>query len=68
MPLTEKGEEIKKNMEKEYGGKKGEDVFYASRNAGTITGVDSAAYMDSVRRGDSAAMKSVFERILKGAK
>lgn len=27
-------------MKKEYGGKKGERVFYASRNAGKITGVD----------------------------
>jgi hypothetical protein len=39
MPLTPKGEEIKKNMEKEYGPKKGEEVFYASANKGTITGV-----------------------------
>lgn len=41
MPLTEKGNEIKANMEKEYGEKKGEQVFYASRNKGTITGVDA---------------------------
>ena len=39
MPLTEKGKEIKSNMEKEYGPKKGEEVFYASANKGTITGV-----------------------------
>lgn len=41
MPLTSKGEEIKKNMESEYGPKKGEAVFYASKNKGTISGVDS---------------------------
>lgn len=41
MPLTEKGEEIKHNMEKEYGKEHGERVFYASKNAGTISGVDS---------------------------
>jgi hypothetical protein len=41
LPLTSKGEEIKKNMEKEYGSKKGEQVFYASKNKGTISGVDS---------------------------
>ena len=29
-------------MEKEYGPKKGESVFYASRNAGKINGVDCA--------------------------
>lgn len=40
MPLTEKGQEIKSNMEKEYGSKKGEEVFYASKNAGKISGVD----------------------------
>lgn len=28
------------NMKKEYGGKKGEQVFYASRNKGTISGVE----------------------------
>jgi len=27
-------------MESEYGSKKGEEVFYASRNKGTIAGVD----------------------------
>ena len=47
MPLTSKGEEIKSAMEKPlseggYGKKKGESVFYASRNKGTITGVDDA--------------------------
>lgn len=39
MPLTSKGEEIKSNMENEYGKKKGESVFYASANKGTIKGV-----------------------------
>lgn len=39
MPLTEKGREIKKAMQKEYGEEKGEEVFYASANKGTITGV-----------------------------
>lgn len=41
MPLTSKGEKIKSEMEQEYGEKKGKSVFYASRNAGKITGVDS---------------------------
>ena len=39
MPLNAKGREIKKNMVKEYGPKKGEEVFYASENKGTIHGV-----------------------------
>lgn len=42
MPLTAKGTEILSNMDKEYGAEKGKRVFYASRNAGTISGVDSA--------------------------
>jgi hypothetical protein len=41
MPLTEKGHEIEANMKKQYGEKKGEQVFYASKNAGTISGVDN---------------------------
>lgn len=43
MPLTAKGAEILSNMEKEYGTEKGKSVFYASRNAGKISGVDSVA-------------------------
>lgn len=42
MPLTKKGEEILAAMIKEYGEKKGKEVFYASKNAGKITGVDTA--------------------------
>lgn len=41
MPLTAKGNEILSNMIKEYGEEKGREVFYASKNARTITGVDS---------------------------
>ena len=39
MPLSAKGAEILKNMVKEYGAKGGKRVFYASANAGKITGV-----------------------------
>lgn len=38
MPLTKKGAKIKKAMQGTYGKKKGEDVFYASQNKGTIKG------------------------------
>lgn len=41
MPLTAKGREILANMEERYGQKKGKEVFYASKNKGTISGVDS---------------------------
>lgn len=41
MPLTKKGRKIERAMDKEYGGKKkGERVFYASANKGTIKGVE----------------------------
>jgi hypothetical protein len=40
MPLTEKGQEILAAMKKQYGAERGEQVFYASRNAGKIKGVD----------------------------
>jgi len=39
MPLTEKGKTIKKAMQKQYGKKAGERVFYAAENKGTIKGV-----------------------------
>lgn len=32
MPLTKSGKKVLKNMRSEYGGKKGESVFYASIN------------------------------------
>ena len=44
MPLTKKGDKILRAMRKTYkkkgGKKKAEQVFYASRNAGKIKGVD----------------------------
>lgn len=39
MPLNAKGKKIKSAMEKEYGKAKGDRVFYASENKGTIKGV-----------------------------
>ena len=40
MPLTAKGSKIKAAMKKQYGAEKGEDVFYAAANKGTIKGVE----------------------------
>ena len=40
MPVNEKGKKIMKSMKKQYGKKKGETVFYASRNKGVIKGVE----------------------------
>jgi hypothetical protein len=42
MPLTEKGQKILSSMKKQYGPEKGEQVFYASKNAGKLTGVDDS--------------------------
>ena len=39
MPLTRKGKKIKRAMKYQYGEEKGERVFYASENKGTISGV-----------------------------
>ena len=45
MPLTKKGKTIKTAMKKQYGAKKGEQVFYASQQKGTITGTDVKNYV-----------------------
>lgn len=39
MPLTAKGEKIWSAMLEQYGKEKGQKVFYASENKGTIKGV-----------------------------
>ncbi len=36
MPLNKKGKKIMKSMKKQYGKKKGEKIFYASKNKGVI--------------------------------
>jgi hypothetical protein len=71
MPLTTKGESILQSMEREYGSKKGEGVFYASRNAGTISGVDAACarVADAVRSDEFKTVTGVNRvRLLKGTK
>ena len=40
MSLNEKGRKIMKSMKDQYGKKRGEQVFYASKNKGTIKGVE----------------------------
>ena len=39
MPLNKKGKKIMAAMKKEYG-KRGEEIFYRSKNKGTISGVE----------------------------
>lgn len=40
MPLTRKGKTILREMTEQYGSRKGKQVFYASKNKGTIKGVE----------------------------
>lgn len=58
MPLTAKGEEILKNLEREYGKEKGKQVLYAGKNKGTFTGIDDAeqAVMD-----DAGAIAGIMD-------
>jgi hypothetical protein len=39
MPLTKKGAKMKKELQKEYGAKKGKQVLYAMENKGTAKGI-----------------------------
>lgn len=49
MPLTKKGRKIKRAMQEEYGSERGERVFYASQNKGTINGTHRAKKRSKVR-------------------
>lgn len=40
MPITKKGKKILKVIKKQYGAKKGKQVFYASINKGVIKGAE----------------------------
>ena len=42
MPLTKKSKKIMRSMKKQYGKKRGEQVFYATKNKGKIKGVKKA--------------------------
>jgi hypothetical protein len=67
MPLNKKGKKIMKNMRKEYGSEKGKEVFYASKNKGTIKGVeledDDFQQHEEVRGANSDAMKWLKARM-----
>lgn len=39
MPLTKKGKKVKAAMEKQYGKKRGNRVFYATENKGSVKGL-----------------------------
>ena len=50
MPLTKKGRKIMASMTEQYGAEKGKQVFYASRNAGKITGVDPESRKKALKK------------------
>jgi hypothetical protein len=58
MPLTSKGRKIKRAMRKQYGKNRGERVFHASANKGTISGVEKGGR----RRRRSGAAASLRRR------
>lgn len=59
MPMTKKGKKIMAAMVKEYGPEKGKRVFYASRNKGTIKGVErKKLHNPHEPYGDNAAKSS----------
>jgi hypothetical protein len=57
-PLTKKGNKILAKMRERYGKKKGESVFYASKNKGTIAGVDGKA-----KDGEYNVLKGKLDKI-----
>jgi hypothetical protein len=55
MPLNAKGQKILAAMIEQYGEEEGTRIFYASKNAGTITGVDN--WSEAAREAAKAARK-----------
>lgn len=66
MPLTSKGKEILANFIKEYGEKQGTSNFYASINAGKITGAEAsdASIIDADWSDYSARMHAALDRAI----
>ena len=57
MPMTRKGKKVMRSMKEQYGPDRGEEVFYASANKGTIKGVEKMREGGKVGRGDGCCMK-----------
>jgi 8-oxo-dGTP pyrophosphatase MutT (NUDIX family) len=61
-PLTDKGQKIMEAMKKQYGPEKGEQVFYASKNKGSIEGVDSRVVPNPSDRFTLTADDKILDR------
>jgi hypothetical protein len=69
MPLTDKGKKIMQSMKRTYGGKKGEQVFYATRNAGKGGKAKSKSRVNEAGNYTKPGMrKRLFNRIKAGGK
>ena len=62
MPMTEKGKKIKSAMKQKYGKKKGESVYHASRQKGTIKGVEKKGDRESFNESRQAAKKDDLKK------
>ena len=74
MPLTNKGKKIMRAMKSQYGSEEGKKVFYASKNKGTIKGVEDETQMnwqdriyESLVESKSLTSLERAERRIKGA-
>jgi hypothetical protein len=67
MPLTKKGEKIMDAMKSEYGAKRGESVFYASKNKGRIEGVEKKANGGDVGKSREEKALETIGAIRRGA-
>jgi hypothetical protein len=57
MPLTAKGKKIKDAMQTQYGKERGERVFYAAENKGSIEGVAKKSAGGTMGRGDGVCQR-----------
>lgn len=57
MPMSKAGKKIKKNLEEQYGKKKGKQVFYAMENKGDIPGMKNGGMMKKVPEGNTGLKK-----------
>ena len=60
MPLSKAGKKIKAKLEKQYGEKKGEGIFYAMENKGEIPGMNK---MKGYAKGDDTKAKKKKEPV-----
>ncbi len=68
MPLTDKGTQILSKMRSEYGTKRGTSVFYASRNAKKITGVEAMKKNANLSEADNRRLTEFQKKVARNVK